>query len=181
MSRIGKQPIALPEGVHVTIEEQRVLVAGPLGVLSVPLPSAVEVAIHDGILRVVLRQQTRRAPALFGLTRALLANAVAGVSRGFTVRLVLEGIGYRAQVEGDALVLSLGFSHPVRMTAPEGIHFAVEKNTITISGFDKQLVGNIAAMVRSLRKPEPYKGKGIRREDEVVRRKAGKKAATTAK
>ncbi|MBI4134230.1 MAG: 50S ribosomal protein L6 [Candidatus Terrybacteria bacterium] len=181
MSRIGKQPIFLPEGVEVDVRERVVRVSGKLGTLTMELPEAVAVEREDRRLRVAPRKETKQTPALWGLTRALLANAVRGVSEGFAVRLILEGIGYRAALEGDTLVLTLGFSHPVRVPAPEGIRFSVEKNVITVSGFDKQQVGNVAASIRAFRKPEPYKGKGIRREGEIVRRKAGKKAAALAK
>lgn len=182
MSRIGKQPVVLPGGVEVNIQGRSVLVKGPLSSLSVPVPENISVEQGDDkSLRVVVVKQTKQAPALWGLTRALLANAVLGVTKGFEQKLILEGIGYRAAMEGTTLGLSLGFSHPVKISAPEGIRFGVEKNVISVSGFDKQLVGNTAASIRSLRKPEPYKGKGIRREGEIVRRKAGKKAAATAK
>jgi len=181
MSRIGKQPIILPGGVTVAFEGDKASLRGPLGSLNVKIPGELSVKEEDGQLRVAVERRTKQAPALWGLTRALLANAVRGVSEGFNVRLVLEGIGYRAVLEGTTLVLSLGFSHPVRVAAPEGVVFSVEKNVIIISGYDKQLVGNTAATIRALRKPEPYKGKGIRYEGEVVRRKAGKKAAAAAK
>lgn len=178
MSRIGKKPITLPPGVEAKIEAGSVLVTGPLGSISVPVPRELSVTQEDAGLRILLRESSKRSSALWGLTRALLANAVLGVTKGFCVRLLLEGIGYRAAMDNTALVLSLGFSHPVRVEAPDGIQFSVEKNVISVSGFDKQRVGNTAAAIRSLRKPEPYKGKGIRREGEAIRRKAGKKAAT---
>ena len=178
MSKIGKQPITLPSGVTATIGDGRVTVNGSRGTTTVSIPAVLRAAQEGGALSVEVRQQTKASPALWGLTRALLANAVEGVSSGFTRRLVLEGIGYRANLEGKDLVLSLGFSHPIRVAPPEGIDFSVEKNVITISGFNKQHVGNVAASIRRFRKPEPYKGKGIRYENEVIRRKAGKKAAT---
>lgn len=179
MSRIGKQPIQLPEEVSANITESSISVFGPLGSLQVSFPPQISVYREENTLVVSLVQKTKQSSALWGLTRALLQNAVVGVSKGFSVRLVLEGIGYRAALEGETLVLSLGFSHPVRIVSPSGIHFSVEKNVITVSGYDRQLVGNTAATIRALRKPEPYKGKGIRRENEIVRRKAGKKAAAT--
>ncbi|MCH7905347.1 MAG: 50S ribosomal protein L6 [Armatimonadetes bacterium] len=180
MSRIGRQPITLPEGVKATIREDEVVVEGSLGKITVPLPAEITVQENDGSLTLSPTRETKRTRALWGLTRSLLANAVEGVTQGFIRRLIIEGIGYRANLEGETLILLLGFSHPVRVEAPEGITFAVEKNTISVSGIDKQLVGNTAATIRAFRKPEPYKGKGIRWEDEVVRRKAGKRAATTA-
>ena len=177
MSKIGKQPITIPQGVSVEVGEGRVAVAG--GALVVPFPPMLSVAQEDDMLKIVLIKQTKDAYARWGLTRALLANAITGVSQGFSKCLILEGIGYRVALEGNDLVLSLGFSHPVRVVPPEGIRFTVEKNVITILGYDKQLVGNVAASIRRFRKPEPYKGKGIRYEKEIVRRKAGKKAAAT--
>lgn len=178
MSRIGKQPVSLPENVSARIADRSVSISGPLGSMDVPFPHEIAVQQNEKKLLVSLAHKTKRASALWGLTRALLQNAVVGVSNGFSVRLFLEGIGYRAALEGETLMLSLGFSHPVRVAPPPGIRFAVEKNIITVSGYDRQLVGDTAAKIRAFRKPEPYKGKGIRRENEVVRRKAGKKAAT---
>lgn len=173
--------MVLPQGVSASIAERKVSITGPLGTVTVPVAPEVLVVQENDLLRVALAKKNKRAPALWGLTRALLANAVEGVSQGFSARLILEGIGYRALMEKDALALSLGFSHPVRVVPPEGIRFSVEKNVITVSGYDKQRVGNVAAAIRAFRKPEPYKGKGIRREGEVLRRKAGKKAAAAAK
>jgi large subunit ribosomal protein L6 len=177
MSLIGKRSIPIPEGVHLDIGEGRVEVKGPLGNLTVTVPDVLAVEMSNGTCVVRPRRETKNTSALWGLTRALIANAVEGVSKGFTKRLVLEGIGYRATLEGETLVLALGFSHPVRIDPPPGIRFSVEKNIVTVSGIDKELVGNVAAAIRKLRKPEPYKGKGIRYEGEVIRRKAGKKAA----
>lgn len=178
MSRIGKQPVAIPTDVSVDIRDGAVVVSGPKGELTVPVPPELTVAEEEGELLVHVIKETKNAPALWGLTRSLLHNAVVGVTEGYRVRLMIEGIGYRASVEGQNLVLNMGYSHPVTIEPPEGVTFAVEKNVVTVEGYDKQKVGNIAAAVRAVRKPEPYKGKGIRYENEVVRRKAGKKAAT---
>ena len=180
MSRIGKQPVELPEGVIVSEKDGELEVNGKLGTVTVPVPGVLSVAIEDGSVTITPKKQTKQTAALWGLTRSLLANAVEGVSEGFSKKLVIEGIGYKANLQGNKLVLSLGYSHDIELEAPEGITFEVEKNDITVSGFDKQLVGNTAAKIRAFRKPEPYKGKGIRYEGEVIRRKAGKKAVAAA-
>lgn len=180
MSRIGKKPITLPAGVEVKVNGREVEVKGPKGTLSWRVPTGIEVQVKDGSLLLSASSDSAESRALWGTNRAILANMVAGVEKGYTKRLSIEGVGYRAQVQGNKLVLSLGFSHPVEVTAPEGINFSVEKNTIAVSGIDKVLVGETAAKIRAQKKPEPYKGKGIRYEGEVVRRKAGKKAVSTA-
>lgn len=180
MSCIGTKPISLPPGVTVTVRDGEVIVAGPKGELRRVVRPEVAVVVAGDRIRVEPRAITRRTSAYWGLTRQLIANMVVGVSQGFERRLEIEGIGYRAALEGSILVFSLGFSHPVRVESPPGIRFKVEKNTITVSGIDRELVGNVAAGIRSLRPPEPYKGKGIRYTGEVIRRKAGKKAVTAA-
>ena len=180
MSRIGKQPIEIPSGVTISIDAGRVSVKGPKGELSRQIRPEVKAEIRDGKLIVEPALMTKKTPAFWGLTRALLAHAVEGVSRGFEKKLELEGIGYRVNLEGKDLVLLLGFSHPVRFSAPEGVEFKVEKNVITVSGFNKEMVGQVASKLRALKKPEPYKGKGIHYQGEVIRRKAGKKASTGA-
>lgn len=180
MSRIGKQPIKLPEGVTVTEADRRVTVAGPKGTLSLLLRPEVGLARDGRSVGVRPILPTKRTAAYWGLTRSLLNRMVEGVSRGFEKKLEIEGIGYRANLDGGTLILALGFSHPVRVDAPSGITFKVEKNVITVSGIDPVLVGDVAARIRRLRPPEPYKGKGIRYAGEVVRRKAGKKAVTSA-
>lgn len=179
MSRIGKQPIQLPTGVTVGVEGREVVVTGPKGTLSLVLRPEVRVVVDGALARIEPIRHTRKTAAYWGLTRSLIARMVEGVSRGFEKRLEIEGIGYRASLDGSALVLALGFSHPVRVDPPDGISFKVEKNTITVSGVDATLVGDAAAHVRRLRPPEPYKGKGIRYTGEVIRRKAGKKAVST--
>lgn len=176
VSRIGKKPIQIPPGVTVTVSGSSVSVKGPKGELKRELHPDVVAEVKEGELLISPKRETKRTSALWGLFRSLVANMVEGVTSGFEKKLEFEGIGFKASVEGSALVFQLGFSHPIRFEAPEGIKFAVEKNTITVSGIDKELVGEITARVRGLKPPEPYKGKGIRYKGEVIRRKAGKKA-----
>lgn len=181
MSRIGQQPIPLPAGVSVDINDRQVIVRGPLGQLHFRLRPEVTAEISDSTLMVKPMVSSRKTSAFWGLTRSKLAAMVEGVSKGFEKKLEFEGVGYRAALEReDALKFSLGFSHPIEFRAPAGIKFKVEKNTITVFGIDKELVGRVAAAVRALKIPEPYKGKGIRYQGEIVRRKAGKKAVTAA-
>lgn len=175
MSRIGKRPIPIPPKVTVTIDGQAVTVKGPKGELSRVLPAGVLVEQSDDTIMVTRRDESRLARERHGLCRTLVANMVEGVSQGFQKRLEIQGVGYRAQVQGKNLNLSLGYSHPVTFEPPPGIEFAVENNTnVTVSGIDKEIVGNIAAKIRGARPPEPYKGKGVRYAGEYVRRKAGK-------
>lgn len=180
MSRIGKQPIQIPDGVTVAIGEGEVTIKGPKGTLKRHVRPEISVVLNGNTLDVAPAKSTKKTPALWGLTRAILAHSVEGVSKGFEKKLELEGVGYRVNMEGKDLLFALGFSHPVRFPAPDGIEFKAEKNVITISGFDKERVGEAAAKIRALKKPEPYKGKGIHYQGEVVRRKAGKKASTGA-
>ncbi len=175
MSRIGKLPVALPQGVEVTIKGQKVDVKGPKGSLSREIHPLVEVVSQDNELRVKPREQSIKAKALWGLSRSLLNNMVLGVSQGFSKVLEINGVGYRAELSGDTLKLSLGFSHPVEFKLPKGVSAKVEKNTvITLTSIDKELLGQTAATIRAFRPPEPYKGKGIKYADEVIRRKVGK-------
>lgn len=176
MSKIGRKPVTVKEGVTVTIEKQNVTVQGSKGTLSFSVPHPIAVAIKNGIVTVSQKNDKEDNTALFGLTRAIIANMVKGVSEGFARKLELSGVGYRAQVVGRDLSLSVGFSHPVIMKAPEGITFAVAENVITVNGSDTVLVGDIASKIRAIRPPEPYKGKGIKYVGERVRRKAGKAA-----
>lgn len=177
MSKIGKQPIIVSEGVSVNVAYDVVKVSGPKGEHTFSVPSGISVASTDGQLIVsVDNSNNPNGSALSGLTRALLANMVKGVTAGFEKKLELAGVGYRAQVQGVDLVLSLGFSHPVKMKPPVGITFAVLESIITVTGTDKALVGDTAARIRAIRPPEPYKGKGIKYVGERVRRKAGKAA-----
>ncbi|NJM78361.1 MAG: 50S ribosomal protein L6 [Acaryochloridaceae cyanobacterium RU_4_10] len=175
MSRIGKRPIPIPDKVTITLEGQTVSVKGPKGQLSRSLVPEVSVEQEDSTLLVKRRNESRLARQRHGLSRTLVANMVEGVSQGFQKRLEIQGVGYRAQIQGKNLSLSVGYSHPVVIEPPEGIQLAVENNTnVTVSGIDKEIVGNIAASIRAVRPPEPYKGKGIRYSGEVVRRKVGK-------
>ncbi|MDD2509607.1 MAG: 50S ribosomal protein L6 [Syntrophomonas sp.] len=175
MSRIGKKPISLPAGVEVAMNGNALSVKGPKGVLDWELPADITVAQEGNELVVKRPSDIKKHRALHGLSRALIANMVQGVSAGFEKKLELVGVGYRAQMQGKKLVISIGFSHPVEVDPPAGIEFEVPTVTrITVRGIDKQLVGNTAAHIRAIRKPEPYKGKGIKYENEVIRRKAGK-------
>lgn len=175
MSRIGKRLITVPDKVTVTINGQHVAVKGPKGSLERVLPSLVNVEQEGSTLRVLRVNETRTSRQLHGLSRTLVSNMVEGVSQGFQKRLQIQGVGYRAQAQGSKLTLNVGYSNPVEMTMPEGIQVAVERNTeVTVSGIDKEVVGNVAAQIRAVRPPEPYKGKGIRYSGENIRRKAGK-------
>lgn len=175
MSRIGKLPITVPGGVDVKIAGQQVTVKGSKGELSLTVAEPIRVALEDGQVLVTRPNDERESRALHGLTRTLINNNIIGVTEGYTKQLEVVGTGYRVQQKGQGLELALGFSHPVNVDAPEGITLAVEGNTkITVSGISKQAVGEAAANIRKLKKPEPYKGKGIRYAGEVVRRKAGK-------
>ncbi|MFT4233259.1 MAG: 50S ribosomal protein L6 [Leucobacter sp.] len=175
MSRIGKLPITVPGGVDVKIDGQKVTVKGSKGELSLVVAEPIRVALEDGQLLVTRPDDERNSRALHGLTRTLINNNIIGVTEGYSKQLEVVGTGYRVQQKGTGLELALGFSHPVNVEAPEGITLAVEGNTkITVSGISKQAVGEAAANIRKLKKPEPYKGKGIRYAGENVRRKAGK-------
>lgn len=178
MSRIGKQPILIPEGVEVTIDGQKITIKGSKGELSHILPREIKVTLEQDKVVLSPLVKDKKSRALWGLWRAIVANMVRGVSQGFEKKLELEGVGYRAEIKGEKLILSLGFSHPVEIKIPPGIELKVEKNIISVSGIDKQLVGQVAAQIRSKRKPEPYKGTGIRYQGEVIRKKVGKKAVT---
>ncbi|MGH7307263.1 MAG: 50S ribosomal protein L6 [Candidatus Rokuibacteriota bacterium] len=177
MSRIGKQPIPIPQGVKVQIEGDVVRAEGPKGKLAQPVPSGLQAALDNGRMVITRAGDDRRVRALHGLTRALMANMVRGVLAGFEKKLEIVGIGYRAQLQGRNIQLALGYSHPVIFPLPETITAEIDKQTlITVRGPDKALVGQTAAKLRALRDPDPYKGKGIRYAGEVVRRKVGKKA-----
>ncbi|RME10464.1 MAG: 50S ribosomal protein L6 [Ardenticatenia bacterium] len=176
MSRIGRMPVPVPAGVTVDIQGNTITVKGPKGQLSYTFHPDMQVSLEDGQIVVRRPSDERQHRALHGLTRALINNMVVGVSQGYKKDLILEGTGYRADVKGTTLVLNVGYSHPVEIEAPEGITFEVDRSgkNLSVSGIDKQLVGEIAARIRRVRPPEPYKGKGIRYADEVIRRKAGK-------
>ncbi len=174
MSRVGKSLITIPSGVEVKIESGLITVKGPKGTLTTKLHPAITISQADGILVTTVSPEATKAAALWGLFRSLVNNMIQGVTQGFQKQLEINGIGFKAEVKGREVVLALGFSHPVMYPLPAGIEAKVEKNLITISGFDKQLVGEVAAQIRRLKKPEPYKGKGIKYVDEVIHKKAGK-------
>lgn len=178
MSRIGKEPVPIPSGVDVTLADETVTVKGPKGELSESVPGGITVEITDNQVVVTRASDERDHRSLHGLTRSLIANMVTGVTDGYSKNLEIVGVGYRAQARGDAaLTIQAGFSHPVEVQAPEGVTFEVPSPTrITVRGASKQVVGQVAAEIRAIRKPEPYKGKGIRYAGEQVRRKAGKAA-----
>ncbi|MDP2741358.1 MAG: 50S ribosomal protein L6 [bacterium] len=183
MSRIGKKSIEIPENVKVEIEGQNLKVLGPKGELKIELLREIKVEIKDNEILVSPQKESpsKKARGLWGLYRALIFNMVFGVSQGFEKKLEIEGIGYKAIVDGENLVLNVGFTNPVRISKPEGINFLVEKNILTVSGIDKEKVGQIAAIIRKVRKAEPYKGKGIKYQGEKIRRKEGKKVVATKK
>ena len=178
MSRVGKAPITIPDGLSVEISDDMIKVSGKQGELTQQIPEGIDIQVEDSVITVERADDSRQKRSLHGLARALVNNMVEGVSNGFMKELNIVGVGYRAQAKGtNALELALGFSHPVQVEAPEGVTFDVPEPTIIkVSGIDKQLVGQVAADIRALKKPEPYKGKGIRYVDEYVIRKAGKAA-----
>ncbi len=177
MSRIGKMPIPVPKSVTVDLADGNVRVKGPKGELARQVPREINIVRDDGELRVERSSDEPTHRSLHGLTRSLIANMVTGVTDGYTRRLEVNGVGYRAAVSSGSLVLQVGYSHPVLVPAPAGISFTVAANAITVSGADKELVGETAAQIRRVRPPEPYKGKGIKYAEEVIRRKAGKAGA----
>lgn len=179
MSRIGLAPVTLPSGVDVSVAGSEITVKGSKGTLRRTFSDRVAFEVADGVVTVARKDEERESKALHGLSRALLNNMVVGVSTGFQKELLTVGVGYRASLQGNTLELLVGFSHPVKVTAPDGIEFEVPEPTrVIVRGIDKELVGQVAADIRGVRPPEPYKGKGIRYSDEVVRRKAGKSGAT---
>jgi len=179
MSRVGKQPVPIPDGVKVGLEDGVFVAEGPKGRVQESLLEGLQVEIEDGVVTVTRSHETGDLRAKHGLLRALLANAVHGVAQGFTKELEIHGVGYRAQLKGKEIHMSLGYSHPVVFPIPEGIEVQLDEKAgkITVSGANRQQVGQVAADIRSLKKPEPYKGKGIRYSDELVRRKVGKAGA----
>jgi large subunit ribosomal protein L6 len=182
MSKIGKKPISLPSGVTIEVNGQTVTVKGPKGTLTRQLPAGISVTVDGATVLVapVSEHPDRALSAQWGLWRALVSNMLIGVSDGWTETLIFQGVGYKAVLKGKDLELSLGYSHTIDVQAPEGIEFVVDKTTITIKGIDKETVGHVASLIRSKRLPEPYKGSGIRYADEIIKKKAGKKAATAA-
>lgn len=178
MSRIGKKPINIPSNVEVNIQENQVNAKGPLGEATLIIPDTLSVSVQDGLVSVGLKKSEHNSYAIWGLYRVLLDNLFNGVAKGFEKKLQIEGVGYRAELKDNIIVLYLGYSHSIELEIPEGLKVFLEKSNILISGIDKQKVGQFAADIRSYRKPEPYKGKGIKYEGEYIRRKAGKRAAT---
>lgn len=176
MSRIGKAPITLPKGVNIDLKATTLTVKGPKGTLSQSFNPSMKIELDDGVLKVERPTDSRQHRAMHGLTRALINNMVVGVSTGFKKTMLIEGVGYRAEMDGKDLILNVGYSHPVRFVPEQDMAFTVENRgkLVTIEGIDKQVVGETAAKIRKTRPPEPYKGKGIRYSDEIVRRKAGK-------
>jgi large subunit ribosomal protein L6 len=181
MSKIGKKPIIIPEGTEVKMTDNYISISGKKGELSLKILPYIRAEIEDKILTVKIDSDTKQACSNWGTMRALIQNAIIGVNAGFSKILEIEGVGYRASTEGRNLVLNIGFSHPVKIAASSGITISTEKNLIKISGIDKNLVGKIASDIRAMKKPEPYKGKGIKYQGEIIRRKEGKKAAGAAK
>jgi large subunit ribosomal protein L6 len=180
MSRIGKMPIIIPAGVETTIAEDEITIKGPKGSLKVKIPEGVKLeknAESNALVVEIANREDGKQRALWGLIRQLVANAVLGVQNAYTKSMEFVGVGFRVEVQGNAIKMEVGFSHPVIFQLPEGISASVEKNVLTISGIDKQQVGEISAQIRKIRPPEPYKGKGIKYTDEVIRRKAGKTAS----
>ena len=175
MSRIGKLPITVPSGVKLVVEPQEIRLEGPKGKLTTAIPAGVTVKVEENIIQVERESEERKVRALHGLTRKLIANMAHGVSQGFTRVLEINGVGYRAEVKGQEIHITLGFSHPVVFPLPDGVSASIERQVIiTLSAADRQLLGETAAKLRGLRPPEPYKGKGVKYREEVIRRKAGK-------
>jgi large subunit ribosomal protein L6 len=179
MSRVGSLPITIPQGVEIEVTSSNVSVSGPKGKLSQKVLPDIKVVKEEGILKVERESESKQAKAYHGLMRTLINNMVVGVTTGFEKALEFNGVGFRAKVEGEDLVLTMGYSHPVEIKAPEGIKFRTEENRIYVGGYDKEKVGLLAAKIRSVRPPEPYKGKGIKYIDEIIRRKVGKAGKVT--
>ena len=180
MSKIGKQPVLIPAGVTVEVNGHTVKVVGPKGTLEKHFPPEINVVVSDGKVQVSAKGSGKYVMSLFGTTRALINNDVKGVSEGWSKKLELVGTGFKAEVMGKTISLTVGYNHPVKLEAPEGITFKVEKTFVTVEGTNREVVGQVAADIRGVRPPEPYKGKGIKYIDEVIRRKAGKAAAAKA-
>lgn len=176
MSRIGKKPITLPTSTEINVLDGVVSVKGPLGTLSRPLHPLINVSVEGKEVTLSPKKESNESRALWGTYASHITNMVSGVNKPFEKKLILEGVGFKSEVKGDKIVLALGFSHPVEVSIPQGLSITAEKNVITVSGMDKELVGSFAANLRSLKKPEPYKGKGMRYDNEVIRRKQGKKS-----
>jgi large subunit ribosomal protein L6 len=180
MSRIGKKPVEIKEGVTVTVNGNNVVVSGSRGELTFPVPAGIKVEVVDGQVKILRESETKVVRSLHGSIQRVIDNMIKGVSEGWTKTLELIGTGYRARVEGRDLILAIGFSHPVKFAPPEGVTFEVQENKIIITGLNRQVVGQIAANIRAVRPPEPYKGKGVKYDTEKIRRKAGKAAKAGA-
>ncbi len=176
MSRIGKQPIIIPKGVEVSLDGRTVKVKGPKGELQANIRPEIGVEMKDDQITVTPIKETKKSNAFWGLSRSIIANMITGVSEGYQTKLLIEGVGYKVAIEGQDLVFQLGFSHPVKISPREGVIFSAEKSSFTVSGIDKQLVTQVAANIRKIKPPDPYKGKGIRYEGEIIKKKVGKKA-----
>jgi len=182
MSRIGKKPIEIPEGVKTEIFDKEIKVSGPKGELKQFIHNEIKVEVKDNMILVAPKGElSKKGRELWGLYRALISNMVEGVSKGFEKKLEIEGVGFKANVDGDYLVLNVGFTNPIKIKKIDGVNFLVEKNVITVSGSDKERVGHIAALIRKQKKAEPYKGKGIKYQGEKIRRKEGKKVVASSK
>jgi len=179
MSRVGKKPILIPENIEIKVDGQSITVKGPKGELVKQIRPEIKIEIKENKIFVIPQLETKKTKALWGTTRVILENMIKGVSQGYEKKLEIEGLGFRAQLKGENLLLDVGLSHPVEIKAVVGIKFEVEKNIITVSGIDKELVGQVAANIRKVKPSEPYKGKGIRYLGEVIRRKVGKKGGVT--
>jgi large subunit ribosomal protein L6 len=180
MSKIGQLPVQIPSGVTVTMDGSTLTVVGPKGTLTVNVSKELEVKLEESKITINIKKDTKFARSVWGTTRMLIANNIKGVTEGWKKQLELVGTGYRSEVQGNTLVLTVGYSHPVNIEAPIGITFKVEKSVINVEGIDKQVVGQVSANIRSSRPPEPYKGKGVKYVGEVIRRKAGKAAKAAA-
>ena len=180
MSRVGKKPILIPENVEVKVENQKVLVRGPKGEIQKEIRPEIKIEIKENQIFFLPQIETKKTKAFWGLTRSLIANLIKGVVEGYEKKLEIEGIGYGATLKGDDLELKVGYINPIKVEAPQGVKFSVEKNVISVSGINKELVGQTAAKIRKIKPAEPYKGKGIRYLGEVIRRKIGKRVAGTA-
>ncbi len=179
MSRIGKKPIEIPEGVKVELKDNKITVTGPKGTLDMVVVYGIEVEIKDNLIHISRKQKSKKMSAMWGTTSRLISNMIKGVADGFEKTLELNGVGFRMSVKGNKLDLALGFSHPVEVEIPSNIEVKIDKNNLVITGIDKQVVGQFAAEIRALKPVEPYKGKGFKYSDEIVRRKEGKKAVAS--
>lgn len=179
MSKIGKKPIFIPEGTEVKIENDLILIKGPKGQLQKKIPSEIQVKIEDGKILILAVKENKMTKSLWGTIRQLIFNMLEGVTKGFEKKLEIEGLGYKAYLQGEDLVLEVGFAKPVKIKKEEGISFSIEKNIISVKGINKEVVGQVAANIKKIRPVEPYKGKGIKYLGEIIRRKAGKKAVAT--